>query len=78
MAVCSHADVIKVVAGHYLGLHLDLCQRLIVSPASLTAFAFGPVPYLLRLNDTGGNGDLVPSKPKRARRRRQEVASAES
>jgi probable phosphomutase (TIGR03848 family) len=78
VAVCSHADVIKVVAGHYLGLHLDLCQRLIVSPASLTAFAFGPVPYLLRLNDTGGNGDLVPSKPKRARRRRKEVASAES
>jgi probable phosphomutase (TIGR03848 family) len=78
VAVCSHADVIKVVAGHYLGLHLDLCQRLVVSPASLTAFAFGPVPYLLRLNDTGGNGDLVPSKPKRARRRRREVAGAES
>jgi len=78
VAVCSHADVIKVLAGHYLGLHLDLCQRLVVSPASLTAFAFGPVPYLLRLNDTGGNGDLVPPKPKRARRRRREVASAES
>jgi probable phosphoglycerate mutase len=78
VAVCSHADVIKVLAGHYLGLHLDLCQRLVVSPASLTAFAFGPVPYLLRLNDTGGNGDLAPARPKRARRRRREVASAES
>ena len=78
VAVCSHADVIKVLAGHYLGLHLDLCPRLVVSPASLTAVAFGPVPYLLRLNDTGGNGDLAPARPKRARRRRREVASAES
>jgi probable phosphoglycerate mutase len=78
VAVCSHADVIKVLAGHYLGLHLDLCPRLVVSPASLTAVAFGPVPYLLRLNDTGGNGDLAPARPKRARRRRPEVASAES
>jgi probable phosphomutase (TIGR03848 family) len=78
VAVCSHADVIKVLAGHYLGLHLDLCPRLVVSPASLTAVAFGPVPYLLRLNDTGGNGDLAPTRPKRARRRRREVASAES
>src|SRR5215218_5126971 len=78
VAVCSHADVIKVLAGHYLGLHLDLCPRLVVSPASLTAVAFGPVPYLLRLNDTGGNGDLAPARPKRAHRRRREVASAES
>jgi probable phosphomutase (TIGR03848 family) len=78
VAVCSHADVIKVLAGHYLGLHLDLCQRLVVSPASLTALAFAPVPYLLRLNDTGGLGDLVPRKPRRARRRRREVPSAES
>ena len=70
VAVCSHADVIKVLAGHYLGAHIDLCQRLVVNPASLTAFAFGPVPYLLRLNDTGGGvADLLP--PKRARGRRR-------
>jgi probable phosphomutase (TIGR03848 family) len=75
VAVCSHGDVIKAVACHYLGSHLDLFQRLVVSPASVTAFAFGPVPYLVRLNDTGGNGDLVP--PKRARRRRREVAGAQ-
>jgi probable phosphoglycerate mutase len=75
VAVCSHADVIKALAGHYVGLHLDLCQRLVVSPASLTAVRFGPGPYLLRLNDTGGSGDLVPPKPRRPRRRR-EVADA--
>jgi probable phosphomutase (TIGR03848 family) len=76
VAVCSHADVIKAVAGHYLGMHLDLVQRLVVSPASVTAFGFGPVPHLLRLNDTGGNGDLAP--PRRSRRAAaREVARAE-
>jgi probable phosphomutase (TIGR03848 family) len=73
VAVCSHADVIKALACHYLGMHLDLVQRLVVSPASLTAIAFGPVPYLVRLNDTGGNGDLAP--PRRARRRRRKEAA---
>jgi probable phosphomutase (TIGR03848 family) len=75
VAVCSHADVIKAVACHYLGMHLDLVQRVVVSPASVTAFAFGPAPHLVRLNDTGGNGDLAP--PRRARRRRREVAHAQ-
>ena len=73
VAVCSHADVIKALTCHYLGMHLDLFQRVVVSPASVTAIAFGPVPYLVRLNDTGGNGDLAP--PKRARRRRKGAAA---
>jgi probable phosphomutase (TIGR03848 family) len=73
VAVCSHADVIKALTCHYLGMHLDLFQRVVVSPASVTAFAFGPGPYLVRLNDTGGNGDLAP--PRRARRRRRGEAA---
>jgi probable phosphomutase (TIGR03848 family) len=77
VAVCSHADVIKAVVCHYLGVHLDLFQRVVVGPASLTAIAFGPVPALVRLNDTDGNADLVP--PRRARRRRRgEAARAPS
>ena len=37
-AVCcvSHADVIKLVAAHYLGMHIDLFQRIDVAPASIT------------------------------------------
>jgi probable phosphoglycerate mutase len=73
VAVCSHADVIKALTCHYLGMHLDLFQRVVVSPASVTAIAFGPGPYLVRLNDIGGNGDLAP--PKRARRRRRGEAA---
>ena len=59
IAVCSHADVIKAVAAHFLGLHLDLFHRLEIGPASVTAFAFTPVPHLLRLNETGSVGDLA-------------------
>ena len=74
VALCSHADVIKALVCHYLGMHLDLFQRVEVSPASVTAIAFRPAPALVRLNDVGGNGDLVP--PRRPRRRRGEAARA--
>ena len=60
---------------HYLGMHLDLSAGG-GSPASVTAIAFGPVPYLVRLNDTGGNGDLAPARRPR-RRKRGEAAGAE-
>ena len=58
--VASHADVIKAVAAHYTGMHLDHFQRLVVGPASLTAIGFGPVPHLLRLNASGDDADLNP------------------
>jgi probable phosphomutase (TIGR03848 family) len=77
VAVCSHADVIKALACHYLGMHLDHFQRVVVSPASVTAIAFGPAPSLVRLNDTGGNADLAPPKRPRRRRPRGEAARAQ-
>lgn len=61
VAAVSHSDVIKAVLAHYTGLHLDLFQRLVVSPASVSALAFGTGPaYLLTLNDTGSLDFLVP------------------
>lgn len=54
VAVVSHADVIKAAAAHYIGLHLDLFQRLVVYPASLTAFQFSKLgPRLVLFNDSG-------------------------
>ncbi len=51
--IVSHADLIKMVAAHYAGVHLDLFQRLVVSPTSLTIIALSPyAPRLLCLNDT--------------------------
>jgi probable phosphomutase (TIGR03848 family) len=54
VAVVSHADVIKAAIAHYIGLHLDLFQRLVVYPASLTAFRFNKFgPRLVLFNDSG-------------------------
>ncbi|NDJ34836.1 MAG: MSMEG_4193 family putative phosphomutase [Chloroflexi bacterium] len=53
VAIVAHSDVIKAVFAHYAGIHLDLFQRIVVSPASLTIVAlsrFGP--HIVRLNDT--------------------------
>ena len=50
--VCfTHADVIKLAVAFYLGLPLDLFQRIHVSPASITSLAFGEMGRrLLSLN----------------------------
>ncbi len=54
VAVVSHADVIKAAVAHYVGLHLDLFQRLVVYPASLTALRFSKFgPRLVLFNDSG-------------------------
>jgi probable phosphomutase (TIGR03848 family) len=66
VAVFSHADVIKLVLATLSGTHMDLFQRLSVSPASVSAVALGDgAPRILRVNDTGDLGELAP--PKRGR-----------
>jgi probable phosphoglycerate mutase len=53
VAVVSHSDPIKMAVAHYTGLPLDLFQRLAISPASVTAFAFTRFgPRLVCLNHT--------------------------
>jgi probable phosphomutase (TIGR03848 family) len=50
----SHADVIKLLAAHYLGLHIDLFQRIDIGPASVTVVAVSDVgPRVLALNAPG-------------------------
>lgn len=53
IACVSHADIIKLAIAYYLGLPLDLFQRLVVMPASISVLHIqdGAV-RLLRLNDT--------------------------
>src|SRR5258708_23843246 len=41
IAVFSHKDWRKIIAAHYMGMHLDLFQRLNVSPASLSTLSIG-------------------------------------
>ena len=49
----SHADIIKAAVAHFLGMPLDTFQRIVVSPASITALALpdGAAPMLLGLNE---------------------------
>lgn len=72
----THADVIKAIAADALGLHLDLFQRIVVDPASLTVIRYTTTrPFLIRLNDIGGAvDDLIP--PKRRRRARRGSSDA--
>lgn len=50
--IVSHADLIKMVAAHYAGIHLDLFQRLIISTASMTIIGLERYgPRILTLND---------------------------
>ena len=55
IVVVSHADLIKLVLAHYLGVHIDLFQRIVISPASISAIALmkNGVVRVLRVNDTG-------------------------
>lgn len=54
IAVVSHADVIKLVLAHYLGVHIDLFQRIGLSPASVSVVALGKHGVqVVRVNDDG-------------------------
>ena len=71
IVVVSHSDVIKAAVAHYAGMHLDLFQRIVVSPASVTVLAFGAgAPMLVKLNDAGSLADLASAPERPARRGR--------
>ena len=66
---CSHGDVIKAILADALGLHLDQFQRIVVDPASISVVTYTDTrPFVVRVNDTGGDvSGLIP--PPRRRRR---------
>lgn len=58
----SHADTIKAAVAHALGTHLDLFQRIVISPCSVTAIAYGEGgPMVLSVNTTGDGPAPKPS-----------------
>jgi probable phosphoglycerate mutase len=64
VVVVSHADPIKSAIAHYAGMHLDLFQRVHVSPASVTVLEFHTHGVLLvKCNDTGSLDELLPPPP---------------
>ncbi len=51
----SHADPIKAAVAAAVGTHLDLFQRIVISPCSVTTIAYGAGgPMVLNVNSTGG------------------------
>ena len=58
----SHADTIKAAVAHALGTHLDLFQRIVISPCSVTAIAYGDGgPTVLSVNTTSDGPAPKPS-----------------
>ena len=67
----THGDVIKSVLADALGMHLDLFQRIVVDPCSVSVVRYTELrPFVVRMNDTGGAvDDLLPPKKKGGRRK---------
>jgi probable phosphomutase (TIGR03848 family) len=69
--VCSHGDVIKALLADAVGVHLDSFQRIVVDPCSVSVVRYTETrPFVLRVNDTGGDlAGIVPPPPKKGRRK---------
>ena len=66
---CSHGDVIKAILADALGLHLDQFQRIVVDPASISVVTYTETrPFVIRVNDTGGDVSGLIPPPRRKRR----------
>jgi probable phosphoglycerate mutase len=64
VVVVSHADLIKLVLAHYLGVHIDLFQRIIISPASVSVLHLSD-KGTVRVGRINDDGPLQPPpKPK--------------
>jgi probable phosphomutase (TIGR03848 family) len=73
--VVSHGDVIKSVLADALGVHLDLFQRIVVDPASVSVVRYTTSrPFVLRTNDASGSLDWLRPRPRRRRARRGDAA----
>jgi probable phosphomutase (TIGR03848 family) len=53
VALVSHADVIKAAVAYFMGIPLDLFQRIEISPASITIIGLADYgPWILSVNNT--------------------------
>lgn len=52
----SHGDVLKSVLADALGMHLDLFQRVVVDPSSLSVIRYTPLrPFVVSMNTSSGD-----------------------
>lgn len=78
--IVSHGDIIKAVLADALGMHLDMFQRIVIDPASLSVINYTALrPFVERMNDTGpGVAGLIPTPHNRRKSRRESGKSCES
>ncbi len=79
IVVVSHADLIKLVLAYYLGVHIDLFQRLTIYPASISVIMLaqsGGV-RVLRMNDDGPLQFPARTDKKKGTKKRRETAVTE-
>jgi probable phosphoglycerate mutase len=63
LVAVSHSDIIKLAVAYFMGQPLDLFQRLMVSPASITTIHLGPHgAHLINLNQSISAGWPPPEK----------------
>jgi probable phosphomutase (TIGR03848 family) len=75
--VCSHGDIIKSIVADALGLHLDQFQRIVVDPASVSVVTYTETrPFVVRVNDTGGDVSALIPPPRQPRRRKKTSSDA--
>ena len=69
---CSHGDVIKAILADALGMHLDLFQRIVVDPCSISAIRYSAGrPFVLFSNSVTGDLDrFVPPARGKGRSRK--------
>ena len=72
IALVLHADLIKMALAHYLGMHLDVFQRIVISPASISTLQLGHSrPFIVGMNDIAHLLEL-----KKARQRAEATMAA--
>jgi probable phosphomutase (TIGR03848 family) len=73
IVIVSHADVIKLVLAYYMGTHIDLFQRIGLSPASVSVLALGEngTVRVLRVNDSGPIQPPTPPEEKKKKGRKE-------
>lgn len=76
VVIVFHADLIKMALAHYLGMHLDNFQRIVVSPASISTVMLGHSrPFVATMNDTA-HVMLMERERKQAEQEKTEQANA--
>lgn len=75
IVIVSHADLIKMVMAHYLGMHLDNFQRIVISPASISTLILGHSrPFVANMNDVAHVQQV--ERERRQREAEQQAAGA--